>query len=177
MNNPKIYLPLSFLVVVSLVHLSLSVPTFSLIIHFPRLLFFAAVLSILTGLTIYYSYKKQFDFDNLYKLTASSILFSFVVWLAVITYLNIHYTTKNCYTSSYQVVGYKGRYTSGLGRMEKDEIKANQWILTILKDDKIETFVLDKDISTDNRVTNEMDFQFCKGVLGTEFLNLKQLPR
>ena len=89
----------------------------------------------------------------------------------------MEYTTKNCYSTSYKVVGYKGRYTSGLGVMEKEKIKANQWILSIVKDDEIETFVLDQDISTDNLVTKTMDLEFCKGLLGTEYLNLAQIPK
>lgn len=176
MNDPKIYLPISIIVVLSIVHLSLSVPSFSLIIHFPRFLYLSALLAILTGIVIYYSFKNKFDFDNLYKLTASSVLFSFIVLLAGITLINQVYTTKTCETSSYKVVGYKGRYTSGLGVMEKDKIKANQWIMSIVKNDEIETFVLDKDISKDNRVTIDLELQFCKGLLGTEFLNLEQIP-
>jgi hypothetical protein len=177
MNDPKVYLPFSLLIVWSIVHLSLSVPSFSMILHFPRFLYLSAVLAILTGLVVYYSYKNRFDFDNLYKLTGSTVLFSFVICLAAITFINMKYTTKNCNTSSYKLVGYKGRYTSGLGKLEKDKIKANQWILSILKNDKIETFVLDKDISTDNLVTKTMELEFCKGLLGTEYLNLAQIPK
>ena len=176
MNDPKIYIPFSVLMVASIVHLSLSVPSFSLIIHFPRFLYISVLLAILTGVVVYYKFKNRFDFDNIYKLTGSTVLFSFVILLAGITYFNMQYTTKNCYSSSYELVGYIGRYTSGLGKMEKDKIKANQWILSIIKDDKIERFVLDKDISTDNRVTKTMELEFCKGLLGTEYLNLAQIP-
>ena len=75
-----------------------------------------------------------------------------------------------------EVVGYVGRYASGLGKIDKKKIKANQWILTIRKNDKNERFVLDVDISTENRVTKTLDLEFCKGLLGTEYLNLRQIP-
>ena len=176
MNDPKIYLPFSVLVVLSIVHLSLSVPAFSLTLHFPRFLYLSALLAIGTGVLVYYTFKNRFDFDNLYKLTASSVLFSFIIWLAAITFFNSHYATNYCETSSYKVVEYKGRYTSGLGKIDKKKVKANQWILSIVKDDKIERFVLNKDISRDNRVTIHLDLEFCKGLLGTEYLNLKQIP-
>lgn len=117
------------------------------------------------------------DFDNLYVLTGSTVLFSFVIWFALIAFSNKQYTTNNCNITSYEVVGYKGRMASGYGKLEKGEIKANQWILTINKEGKKKTFVLDKDISRGKRVTNRMDLQFCKGLLGTEYLNIEQLPR
>ncbi len=63
---------------------------------------------------------------------------------------------------------------SGYGKLEKGEIKANQWILTIVKDNEKKTFVLDKDIAEGKNVTKSIDLQFCKGLLGTEYLNLEQ---
>ena len=117
------------------------------------------------------------DFDNLYVLTGSTVLFSFVIWFAFIAFCNKQYTTKNCNITSYEVVGYKGRMASGYGKLEKGEIRANQWILTIMKGGEKKTFVIDKDISSGKRVTNTMDLQFCRGLLGTEYLNLEQLPR
>lgn len=175
MNKPIIYVPFSFLVIVSLVHISLSIPSFSLIIHFPRFLICSVILGLITGAIVYSVYRTRFDFDNLYKITASSVLFSFILWLAFITFFNGWYTTKTCVTSSYEVTGYVGRYTSGLGVTKKEELKENQWILSIIKEGKKERFVFDEDISTDNRVTKTMDLEFCKGLLGTEMLKLPQM--
>ena len=144
-------------------------------LKFPRLLYLSALLSILSGGIAYLTYKNVFDTDNLYKLTGSMVLFSFVIWLTIITIYNKKYTTNNCETASYELVGYKGRYTSGMGKLDKEEFKANQWILTIIKENRKETFVLNKDISHDNLVTKTMDLQFCKGILGIEYLNVEQI--
>jgi len=177
MNKPYIYLPLSFLVILSIVYISLSVPSFSLILHFTRLLYPAGGLAILTALVIYFRFRQKMDGENLYMLTGSSLLFSFVMWFAFVAFCNWQSTTKNCEISSYEVISYKGRMASGYGKLEKGQIKANQWILTIRKAGEQKTFVIDKDISHGNRVTNSMDLQFCKGLLGTEYLNVKQLVR
>ena len=139
-----------------------------------RLIYLTIPLAIITGLIFYLKFKNSLDFDNLYVLVGSAVLFSFVIWFALITFCNREYTTKNCNLSSYEVIGYKGRMASGYGKLEKGEIRANQWILTIVKDDKKKTFVLDRDISNGKTVTNSIDLLFCKGLLGTEYLNLEQ---
>lgn len=144
-------------------------------LHFPRLLFLSVGLAVTTGALLYFVYRTKYDFDNLYLLVSLSTLCSFVLFLAIITFFNQKYATFHCNTASYSCVGYKGRYTSGLGAMNKDEIKANQWILTIIKDGSQERFVLDKDISTNNQVTKTMNLQFCKGILGTEILHIEQI--
>lgn len=177
MNKPIFYLPFSFLVVLSIVHISLSIPSFSMILNFTRFLWLSAFLALGTAVFIYFKLRNTFDFDNLYKLTGSTVLFSFMMWVALITFCNAHYTTKNCNSSSYELVSYKGRYTSGLGKVGKGKLKANQWILAIIKDGKQERFVLDKDISNGETVTKTMNLQFCKGLLGTEYLNLEQIAR
>jgi hypothetical protein len=66
---------------------------------------------------------------------------------------------------------------SGYGKLEKGQIKANQWVLTILKENEKKTFVLDRDIANGTDVTKSIDLQFCRGLLGTEYLNIEQLPR
>jgi len=177
MNKPIIYLPLSFSVILAIVYISLNVPSFSLLLHFTRLLYVSFGLTILTGVFVYFKYKSQLDFDNLYMLTGSTVLFSFVIWFALIALLNKNHATNNCEISSYELVSYKGRMASAYGKLEKEEIKANQWILTILKEGEAKTFVLNKDISDGERVTKTMDLQFCKGLLGTEFLNIEQIHR
>jgi len=177
MNKPIVYLPISFLVILSILYISLSVPSFSLLLHFMRLIYLAIPLAIITGLIFYFKFKDRLDFDNLYVLVGSAVLFSFVIWFALITFCNRQYTTKNCNFTSYEVLSYKGRMASGYGKLEKGEIKANQWILTIMKDDKKKTFVLDKDITDGKTVTKSIDLLFCKGLLGTEYLNLEQYPR
>lgn len=177
MNKPILYLPISFLVVVSIIYISLSVPSFSLLLNFSRLLYLALILSVISGFLVYYKFKKDLDFDNLYVLTGSTVLFSFVIWFALIAFINRQYTTNNCNVASYTVVGYKGRMASGYGKLDKGEIRANQWILTIMKENEKRTFVLNRDISNGKRVTNTMDLQFCKGLLDTEYLNVEQFPR
>ena len=142
-----------------------------------RFIYVSIGLAIITTLSVFFYYKKKLDFENLYTMNGITLISSFVLWFALILFCNGQYTTKNCNLSSYEVVGYKGRYTSGLGNLEKGEIKANQWILTIIKYDKKETFVLDVDISSNNKVTKTMELQFCKGLLGTEYLNLEQMAR
>lgn len=173
MNKAYIYLPVSLIVILSIVYISLSVPSFSLLLHFMRLIYLAIPLSLFTGLFFYFKYRNEMNFDNLYVLVGSSVLFSFVIYFAGITYINRQYTTKNCKISSYEVVSYRGRMASGYGKLEKGEIKANQWVLTILKDEKKKTFVLDKDITHGVGVTNEMYLMFCKGLMGTEYLNVE----
>lgn len=176
MNKAIIYLPISFLILISILYISLSVPSFSLTIHFSRLIYLSIFLSILTASIVYFKFKNTYDFENIYTLTGSTLACSFVLWFALILLINSQYTTKRCNISSYKIVGYTGRYTSGLGNIEKKKLKANQWILTIIKEEKEERFVLDKDISSDNRVTKMMDLQFCKGILGTEYLHIEQIP-
>lgn len=177
MNKPSFYLPFSLIVVLSILYISLSVPSFSLMLHFVRLLYLAFALAVVTTIMIYFKFRNQLDFDNLYLLTGSTALFSFVVWFAFIALFNKMYTTNNCSRTSYEVVSYKGRMASGYGKLEKGKIKANQWILTIRKAGEEKTFVLNVNISTDNRVTKTMDLEFCKGFLGTEFLNIEQITK
>lgn len=176
MNKPIVYLPFSLVVVLSIVYISLSIPSYSLMLKFPRLLYLSGILAILGAVFTYTSFKNKYDAENVYKLTGSALLFSFVVVLAIVTIVNKKFTTKNCSTASYEIVGYKGRYTSGMGKLDKEGLIANQWILTIFKNDVMKSFVLNKDISQDNSVTKTMDLQFCKGILGTEYLNLEQIP-
>lgn len=173
MNKAIIYLPFSFLVIISIAYLSLSVPSFSLTLNFTNLFYPAIALTIITTIWIYSKYKSKLDTENIYKLTASTVLFSFVIWFAFIVFCNRSYTTKKCEIASYKVVGYKGRMTSGYGKLKKGKIKANQWILTIVKNGKNETFVLNKDILSENPVTNRYELQFCKGLLNTEYLNIE----
>lgn len=177
MNKPIVYLPLSFSVILAIVYISLNVPSFSLLLHFTRLLYVSIGLTILTGIYVYLKYKDQMDFENLYMLTGSTVLFSFVIWFALIALFNKNHATKHCEISSYELVSYKGRMASAYGKLEKDKIKANQWVLTILKEGKEKTFVLNKDISDGERVTKTMDLEFCKGLLGTEYLNIEQIPK
>jgi len=177
MNKAIIYLPISFLILISIIYISLCVPSFSMTLHFSRLIYLSIGLTILTSIFVYLKFKKSYDFENLYTLIGLTIACSFVLWLASIILINRQYTPKYCNISSYEIVGYTGRYTSGLGNIEKGKVKANQWILTIIKDEKRETFVLNKDISTNRRVTKSMDLQFCKGLLGTEYLRIEQIPR
>lgn len=177
MNKPIFYLPFSLLVVLSIVHLSISIPSFSLILNFTRFLWLSAFLALATAVFIYFKFKNKYDFDNLYKLTGSTVLFSFILWLALITFCSARYTTKNCNSSSYELISYTGRYTSGFGKVGKEKLKANQWIMAIIKEGKQERFVLNKDISDGETVTKRMELQFCKGLLGTEYLNLEQITR
>lgn len=176
MNEAKIYVPFSILFFSCIVYLSLSVPTFNLIIHFIRFIFLSAFLGILLAGLVYFLCKNRFDSENLFSLTVLSAPIGFIVILSLFIFINGYYTTNSCYSSSYEVVDYVGRYASGLGNIEKKKIEANQWILTIRKNDKNERFVLDIDISTEDRVTKTMDLEFCKGLLGTEYLNLRQIP-
>ncbi len=176
MNKPIIYLPISFLVILCILYISLSVPSFNLLLHFFRLIYLAIPLSLITAIIVYFRFKDNLDFDNLYVMTGSTVLFSFVTWFALIAFCNREYATKNCNIASYEVIGYKGRMVSGYGKLEKGEIKANQWILTIMIEGEKKFFVLDQDIFDGNQVTNTMDLRFCKGLLGTEYLNLEQLP-
>ncbi|MEM9548211.1 MAG: hypothetical protein AAGA77_19675 [Bacteroidota bacterium] len=174
MNKPIFYISISFVVILSIIYISLSVPSYSLLLHFMRLIYFALALTVITGIFFFTKFREKMDSDNLYVLVGSSILFSFVIWFAFISFLNAQYATKNCHFSSYEVIGYKGRMTSGYGKLEKGKIKANQWVLTIVKDDNKKTFVLDRDINEGRPVTNAMQLQFCKGLLGTEYLNIEQ---
>jgi len=174
MNKPIFYIPFSISVLLSILYISLSVPSYSLLLHFLRLVYVAVPLAIITGILFYLKFKGKMDFDNLYVLVGSSVLFSFIVWFALLSFFNAQYATNNCNYSSYQVLGYKGRMASGYGKLKKEEIKANQWVLTILKDDVQKTFVLDRDITGGSDVTNTMELQFCKGLLGTEYLNIEQ---
>ena len=174
MNKAIVYIPVSFVVILSIIYISLSVPSYSLLLHFMRLVYVALPLTLLTGLIFFLKFRNKMDFDNLYVLVGSSVLFSFVIWFAFLSFLNAQYATKNCNFSSYQVVGYKGRMASGYGKLKKGKIEANQWVLTIVKDDDRKTFVLDRDVTEGKNVTNTMELQFCKGLLGTEYLNIEQ---
>ena len=175
MNKPYVYLPISFLVILAILQIAFSVSTFNLMLNFTHLLFVALLLTIVTSVIVYLAYRKQLDGENLYLLTGSTVLFSFVVWFAFVSLIDKSYATKSCNFSSLEVVGYKGRLTSGYGKLKKEDLKANQWILTVLKEEERETFVLDQDIFDGENVTKRVDLQFCKGLLGTEYLTLEQL--
>ena len=175
MNKPYVYLPISFLVILAILQIAFSVSTFNLMLNFTHLLLVSLLLTAATGIIMYLKYKNTLDGENLYLLTGSTVLFSFVIWLAFISLIDKAYATKSCNFSSLEVVGYKGRLTSGYGKLKKEDLKANQWILTVLKDEEKETFVLDQDIFNGENVTKQVDLEFCKGLLGTEYLTLEQL--
>ena len=94
MNKPIVFIPLSFLVIFAIVYISISVPTFNLMLNFTHLLALSFLMTIGTGVFMYMRYKNQFDGENLYLLTGSSVLFSFVVWLALIAFIDQRYATK-----------------------------------------------------------------------------------
>jgi len=174
MNKPIVYVPLSFVVILSILYISMSVQSYSLLLNFMNMIYVSIPLTILTGLVVYLKFKNKMDFENLYVLVGSVVLFSFVAWFALISYCNTLHATKNCNITSYELVSYKGRMASGYGKLEKGEIKANQWVLTIIKNEKRKSFVLNRDITNGENVTNYVELEFCRGLLGTEYLNIKQ---
>jgi len=171
MNNKYIYLPISFLVLICIGLLSIEIPYFSQMIGFLVLLSLAFIVSIIFSMVIYRKYKTVFDGENMYTLIGLSWLCSFVVLLTFISIGNRKYATFNCEVASYKVVDYEGRYTSGYGNTKKGKLKANQWILKLEIDNEIKQFVFEKDILMNLSVTRRMDFKFCKGIPGTQYLN------
>jgi hypothetical protein len=73
---------------------------------------------------------------------------------------------------SCKIISYTGHYAAGYGKIEKGKIEANQWILEVLVDDKIEQFVLEKNIYQVTDVTSVLPLEFCSGILGTKYLKI-----
>ena len=173
MNNKYIYLPISFAVLVSIVMLSLEIPSFGLMTGFLTLLSIAASLSLLISVFLYLAYRSKLDAESLYSLMGTSLICSFIFFLATTSIFNRTYATKNCEIASYNIVAYKGRYTSGYGNLKKEELKANQWILKAEINGQIEQFTLEKDISNEKPVTRTMELEFCKGIYSTKYLRVE----
>lgn len=172
MNNKYVYIPISFLVLLSIVLVSLEIPNFGLMLGFKVLFFIAFISSLLVGVLMYLRYHKYLQGEYLIATIGASILMSFVVILAIISILNRKYATIDCEVASYKVVSYKGRYAAGYGNLKKGEIKANQWILKVSIDGLVEQFILEKDISRTKAVTTSVPLEFCKGIYGTKYLKI-----
>jgi len=117
-------------------------------------------------------YRDKLDGENLYTLTGSALLFTFLVIFAYSSMLNRRYATLSCQSASYKVVDYEGRYTSGYGIQKTKKKLANQWLLTIIKDDAPVTFVLSNNIYPDGIVTKRVELEFCRGMLQTSYLHI-----
>jgi hypothetical protein len=173
MNNKYIYLPISFMVLISIVLLSLEVPSFGLMVGFMPLLITAISLSILLSTAIFLKSKSKFDGESMYTLIGTSLICSFVFFFAFISIINRKYATYNCKSASYYIVAYQGRHTSGYGNIKKEKLKANQWILKVKINDQIEHFTLEKDITNGKPVTRTMELEFCNGIYNTKYLRVE----
>ena len=173
MNNKYIYLPISFLVLLSIVLLSLEVPSFGLMVGFVPLLITAISLSILLSITIFLKTRSMFDGESMYTLIGTSLICSFIFFLAMVSIFNRKYATNNCESASYNIIAYQGRHTSGYGNIKKGKLKANQWILKVEMNGQIEHFNLEKDISKGKPVTRTMELEFCKGIYSTKYLRVE----
>lgn len=173
MNNKYIYLPISFAVLLSIVMLSLEIPSFGLMTGFVSLLVTAISLSVILSAFMYWKYRSKFDGESMYTLVGTCLICSFIFFLAIISNFNRKYATKNCKTASYSIAAYQGRYTSGYGNVKKEKLKANQWILKVKIDKQIEQFTLEKDICSGNSVTRTMELEFCSGIYATKYLRIE----
>ncbi|MFT4534932.1 MAG: amino acid transporter [Saprospiraceae bacterium] len=173
MNNKSIYLPISFAVLASIVFLSLEIPSFGLMTGFVTLLTVAAFLSLLLSFIMYLCNRSKFDRESMYTFIGTSLLCSFIFFLATISIFNRMYATNSCEIASFHIVAYQGRYTSGYGNVKKDKLKANQWILKAEINGQIEQFTLEKDISNGKPVTRTMELEFCKGIYSTKYLRVE----
>ena len=172
MKKNYIYIPIALLVLLSIVLLAFEIPIYGLMLGFKVLLYIALFSAFLIGVIIYHKYKDNLDGENLIATIGISALMTFVIVLAFISILNRKYATIDCEVASFEVEAYKGRYASGYGNLKKGEIKANQWILKVLVDGKIEQFILEKDISRNKDVTTSISLEFCKGISGTKYLRI-----
>ena len=173
MNNNYIYLPISFGVLASIVILSLEIPSFGLMTGFVTLLVLAISLSLSLAITMYFKYRSKFDSESMFTLIGTSLVCSFVFFLASISIFNRKYATNRCEVASYHIVAYQGRYTSGYGNVKKGKLKANQWILKAEINGQIEQFTLENDISNGKPVTRTMELEFCKGIYSTKYLRVE----
>jgi len=171
-NSKLIYLPISIIVIISIVVITFEVPHYSLMHGFLMLAGISIFMASIVAALLYRNSRNKYDGESLYILTASSLLFGFVIFFALFSFVNRKYATFHCESSSYTVVDYKARYSSGYGKLDKDKIVANQWILTVLKGNKEARYSLRKNVFRDNIVTSEVDLEFCKGMLGTSYLNV-----
>ncbi len=172
MNKNYIYIPISLLMLLSIVLLALEIPLYGLMLGFKVILFIALLSALIAGLVMYRKYKDNLDGEYLIATIGISALISFVISLAFVSVLNRKYATSNCKVESFNVVAYEGRYAAGYGNLQKGEIKANQWILKVLMDGEIEQFILEKDISRTNSVTTSVSLEFCMGMYGTKYLRI-----
>ena len=170
MNKPLYYLSYSALVILSVVVISLEVKYLGMTTSAMPLLISALFCTIVSSLIIYQLFKNDFDTDNLYKMVASSILFNFLIFFATLSFFHRKYASNNCNLASYEVVQYQKRFGTTIGIQDKEKIKPNQWLITVRKNNKDYTFVLNHDISSEF-VTNTVEFEFCKGVFDIEYLN------
>lgn len=172
MNNKYIFLPVSFLILTSIVLLALEIPSFNLMVGSMSLFILALSVSLIITTLLFRKYHEGLDGQNRVSLIGNAILWSLIIVFPFVSIINRKYAADDCETASYKVVAYQGRYTAGYGNIEKDKIKANQWILKVLIDEEIEQFILEKDISLGNDVTRTMDLEFCNGIWGTKYLRI-----
>lgn len=167
-----IYIPLSFLILSSIPVLTFEIPHYSNMDGFWTLATLAAASAVGSAFYFYKRYRDRLDGENLYTLTGSAVLFTFLVVFAYSSLINRKYATMSCETASYKVVDYEGRYTSGYQMKKTKKNIANQWLLTILKDGAPSTFVLTQNIFPNGEVTKEVQLEFCRGMLHTAYLQL-----
>lgn len=170
MNNKYIYLPISFLVLLSIVLLSLEVPSFGLMVGFVPLLITAISLSIILCIVIFLKTRSKFDGESMYTLIGTALVCSFIFFLAMVSIFNRKYAINNCESASYNIIAYQGRHTAGYGNIKKEKLKANQWVLKARMNGQVEHFTLETDIFKGKHVTRTMDLEFCKGIYNTKYL-------
>lgn len=169
MNKSYFYIPFSFLVVVSIVLIALEMKFFKTMTGLSGIMKLAIGLALLTSLVVFLLSRKKLDFENLYVLIGSSLLFTFVIYLGLGSFLNRAYASNHCESASYEVLGYTPRFVSGAGVKKGEKIKANQWWLYIDSNGKQVQLVLEEDIFEGAKKSEFVELNVCKGFLGTRY--------
>lgn len=163
------FIPVSALVVASILIISIEIPHFSKMIGFEDLLYLSILLTLGIVMILYITWWGRYIGEDKWVAGGSSVLFTFVIIIGILSLCNRNLSKHNCSTQQYQVINYEPRYSSAYGLTEKEKISPNQWVITINKDNSLVTFTLEKDIM-EGDVTNTVNLEFCKGILTTNYL-------
>lgn len=169
MNSKLIYLPVSLLVLVAIGLITMEVPHYSIMIGFRTLIGTSLVTSLMLSGFVYWRWMGQLRGEDKYVAVGSTVLFSFVIVLGLFSNLNRWMAYQNCESKTVQLLHYEPRYSSAYGKLKGTKIEPNQFIITILDGAVSRTFTLRQAVSFDD-VTNTINLEFCKGVLGTRYI-------
>jgi len=169
MNRAPIYITISFLVVLAVLAITFEVPHYSSMVGFSTLLWCSLVVTVCLVAVFAWLWFGKFRGEDLYVAAGSTLLFTFVVVFGLLSWSNRFLSHQRCDTASYQLLSYEARHSSGYGITESQALQPNHWLVTIIYEGEAKTFTIRQPIE-EGGVTNPIKLEFCKGLLGTAYL-------